>query len=31
MLFLYVPAGMEKMFDEIGTPAQPGVATPPAT
>ena len=31
MLFLYVPAGMEKMFDEIGTPAQPGVAAPPAT
>jgi quercetin dioxygenase-like cupin family protein len=28
MLFLYVPAGMEGMFDEIGTPAQPGVAAP---
>jgi hypothetical protein len=31
MLFFYAPAGMEKMFDEIGTPAQPGVAAPPAT
>jgi mannose-6-phosphate isomerase-like protein (cupin superfamily) len=31
MLFLYIPAGMEKMFGEIGTPAQPGVAAPPAT
>jgi quercetin dioxygenase-like cupin family protein len=31
MLFLYVPAGMEGMFNEIGTPAQPGVATPPAS
>jgi quercetin dioxygenase-like cupin family protein len=30
MLFLYAPAGMEMMFDEIGTPAQPGVAAPPA-
>jgi mannose-6-phosphate isomerase-like protein (cupin superfamily) len=31
MLFLYVPAGMEKMFGEIGIPAQPGVAAPPAS
>lgn len=31
MLFLYVPAGMEKMFDEIGKPGQPGVAVPPAS
>jgi mannose-6-phosphate isomerase-like protein (cupin superfamily) len=31
MLFLYVPAGMEGMFDEIGTPAQPGVAAPPSS
>src|SRR5215212_4089989 len=31
VLFLYVPAGMEKMFGEIGNPAQPGVAAPPAT
>jgi mannose-6-phosphate isomerase-like protein (cupin superfamily) len=31
MLFLYVPAGMEKMFEEIGTPAQPGVAAPPVS
>jgi mannose-6-phosphate isomerase-like protein (cupin superfamily) len=31
MLFLYVPAGMEKMFPEIGKPAQPGVAAPPAS
>jgi FAD/FMN-containing dehydrogenase len=31
MLFLYVPAGMEKMFEEIGKPAQPGVAAPPAS
>jgi mannose-6-phosphate isomerase-like protein (cupin superfamily) len=31
MLFLYVPAGMEKMFDEIGKPAQSGVAAPPAS
>ena len=31
MLCFYTPAGMEKMFDEIGTPAQPGVAAPPAT
>jgi hypothetical protein len=31
MLFFYAPAGMEKMFDEIGTTAQPGVAAPPAT
>lgn len=29
MLFLYVPAGMEAMFDEIGTPAQPGMDAPP--
>lgn len=29
MLFLYVPAGMEGMFAEIGTPAQPGVPAPP--
>ena len=29
MLFLYAPAGMEGMFGEIGTPAQPGVAAPP--
>jgi len=29
MLFLYAPAGMEGMFAEIGTPAQPGVAAPP--
>jgi mannose-6-phosphate isomerase-like protein (cupin superfamily) len=29
MLFLYAPAGMEGMFTEIGTPAQPGVAAPP--
>lgn len=29
MLFLYAPAGMEAMFDEIGTPAQPGVPAPP--
>jgi quercetin dioxygenase-like cupin family protein len=28
MLFLYAPAGMEGMFDEIGTPAQPGVPAP---
>lgn len=31
MLFLYIPAGMEKMFDEIGTPAQPGLAAPPVS
>lgn len=31
MLFLYAPAGMEAMFDEIGTPAQPGVPAPPAS
>lgn len=31
MLFLYVPAGMEKMFGEIGKPAQPGVEVPPAS
>jgi FAD/FMN-containing dehydrogenase len=31
MLFFYAPAGMEKMFDEIGKPAQPGVAAPPAS
>ena len=31
MMFLYVPAGMDKMFGEIGKPAQPGVAAPPAT
>ncbi len=29
MLFLYAPAGMERMFAEIGTPAQPGIAAPP--
>ena len=29
MLFLYTPAGMERMFGEIGTPAQPGAAAPP--
>ena len=29
MLFLYAPAGMERMFAEIGTPAQPGVPAPP--
>jgi uncharacterized cupin superfamily protein len=28
MLFLYTPAGMERMFQEIGTPAQPGTITP---
>ena len=31
MLFLYVPAGMEAMFDEIGTPAQSGIAAPPSS
>jgi FAD/FMN-containing dehydrogenase len=31
MLFLYIPAGMEKMFGEIGIPAQPGVVAPPAS
>ena len=31
MMFLYVPAGMDKMFGEIGKPAQPGVMAPPAT
>ncbi len=31
MLFLYAPAGMERMFGEIGTPAQPGVPAPPLT
>lgn len=30
MLFLYTPAGMEEMFAEIGTPARPGMAAPPA-
>jgi quercetin dioxygenase-like cupin family protein len=29
MLFLYAPAGMEAMFDEVGTPAQPNVPAPP--
>jgi len=29
MLFLYAPAGMERMFAEIGQPAQPGEAAPP--
>ncbi len=31
MLFLYVPAGMEGMFDEIGTPAQTDTAAPPSS
>ena len=31
MLFLYAPAGMERMFGEIGTPAQPGKPAPPFT
>src|SRR5919199_6867347 len=30
MLFLYVPAGMERMFGEIGKPAQLGAQAPPA-
>ncbi|MGI9145991.1 MAG: cupin domain-containing protein [Chloroflexota bacterium] len=30
MLFLYTPAGMERMFAEIGTPTQPNAAAPPA-
>ncbi len=29
MLFLYTPAGMEGMFGEIGTAAQPGLPAPP--
>jgi len=29
MLFLYTPAGMERMFEEIGRPAQAGVPAPP--
>ena len=29
MLFIYAPAGEERMFAEIGTPAAPGVAAPP--
>jgi quercetin dioxygenase-like cupin family protein len=29
MLFLYAPAGMEEMFTEVGTPAQPGITAPP--
>jgi hypothetical protein len=29
MLFLYAPAGMERMFAEIGTPTQPGMPAPP--
>ena len=29
MLFLYAPAGMERMFAEIGKPAQPGESAPP--
>ena len=29
MLFLYAPAGMERMFAEIGQPARPGEAAPP--
>jgi len=29
MLFLYAPAGMERMFGEIGTPARPGLPAPP--
>jgi len=29
MLFFYAPAGMERMFAEIGTPAEPGRAAPP--
>lgn len=29
MLFLYTPAGMERMFTEIGLPAQPGGEAPP--
>ena len=31
MLFIYVPAGMEKMFEEIGKPVQSGVAAPPVS
>src|SRR5919202_1764585 len=31
MLFLYAPAGMERMFGEIGTKAQPGKPAPPFT
>jgi hypothetical protein len=31
MLFLYAPASMERMFAEIGTPAQPGIPAPPLT
>lgn len=31
MLFLYCPAGMEGMFDEIGTPAQSSKPAPPAS
>ena len=31
LLFLYAPAGMERMFGEIGTPAQPGMPAPPLT
>lgn len=31
MLFLYAPAGMERMFGEIGTAARPGVPAPPLT
>lgn len=29
MLFLYAPSGMEGMFAEIGTVAQPGLPAPP--
>src|SRR5205807_8023432 len=28
---LCAPAGMERMFGEIGTPAQPGIPAPPLT
>src|SRR5918912_784241 len=31
MLFLYAPAGMERMFGEIGTPVQSGKPAPPFT
>jgi hypothetical protein len=31
MLFLYAPAGMERMFGEIGTRAPPGKPAPPVT
>jgi mannose-6-phosphate isomerase-like protein (cupin superfamily) len=29
MLFLYLPANMERMFAEIGTPVRPGEPAPP--